>query len=198
MTNLLFTNNIIIKRSTRMMIFIAQKYSPTTSTISSSFMFKRFMFKQALNIVNKQTIPVMRTNAVRNSVITVHKPDPTKMSHDECQQNPILFKKGLQHPTIGLESCLKTGCKDKICKTPCEKPTETEAIAHATHSSNSPGRHISGKDFKGDNRPQYGRFYTQRPKLTEPETTLDKVATSNVQNDTKMRDNLHMYEKFYR
>jgi hypothetical protein len=42
MTNLLFTNNIIIKRSTRMMIFIAQKYSPTTSTISSSFMFKRF------------------------------------------------------------------------------------------------------------------------------------------------------------
>jgi len=105
----------------------------------------------------------------------------------------------MQHYTIGYTTCDASGCADKKCSQVCQQPSQTEAIGHGTHNPSYPGRKLSSTDMKGNaEHPQYGRFYKveDRPKISEPEATIDQAKTLQVNSDKNMLDNIHLYKKF--
>ena len=145
-----------------------------------------------VNTLNKITVPH------RKSAISIYKPDPKLMTHEECENNVILgSKKSIQHPTLAITHCSEPECEKKKCNSPCEPEKKPVAFGHVTHGDAYPGVIISKTDLKKKLRSQYGRFYKKRVEVSEPEKTLDVNATKELNENKEMNDNVRMLEKFH-
>lgn len=101
--------------------------------------------------------------------------------------------KAFQHLGIKKTICTKEYCEDKICDTPCETIKESLDVGHGTHDGSlEEAKFIAKTDFVGDTKAQYGIFY--EPPIIESSTgqNIDVAKTQELQNNTEMRDNIHL------
>ena len=84
-------------------------------------------------------------------------------------------------------------CKDKLCKTPCDKIIEDADVGHATHSPTFPDvNFVSRTDSSGRNKPEYMVAYDPPMENTTAGQNINETKTATLNNNQEAVENVHM------
>ena len=106
------------------------------------------------------------------AIYEIHKTNPLNSTHELAEKNPILGKKGFQHPTVGRDACIIPDCEHKKCDQLCAPLKEKTYIGQQT------------------------QFMVAYPKPvinpTAKSMHIDVEKTTELNKNAEMRDNVHL------